>query len=68
MDLLQQIEDLVCGNAELSESENRIYVKFSGIRTASKLKEFMFKNGFDYVYGAYEDGVYELGFSNSGLS
>ena len=66
MELLQQIEDLVCGKATLSE--NRIYVEFAGIRHAAELKAFMFKNGFDYVYGAYEDGVYKLGFSNGELS
>ena len=66
MELLQQIEDVFDGKATLSE--NRIYVEVTGIRTASELKAFMFKNGFDYVYGAYEDGVYELGFSNGELS
>ena len=49
MDLLQQIEDLVCGKASIVG--NRIMVEFTGIRTASELKVFMFKNGFDYVYG-----------------
>ena len=66
MDLLQQIEDLFCGNA--SVVDGRIIVEFTGIRTASELKAFMFKNGFDYVYGAYEDGVYTLGFKDSELS
>lgn len=66
MELLQQIEDLVCGNASIDG--DRIIVEFTGIRTASELKTFMFKNGFDYVYGAYEDGVYTFGFSNGGLS
>ena len=61
MDLLQQIEDLVCGNASIVG--DRIIVSFTGIRTASELKAFMLKNGFDYVYGAYEDGVYTLGFN-----
>ena len=66
MELLQQIEDLVCGKASIVG--NRIIVEFTGIRTASELKAFMFKNGFDYVYGAYNDGVYTLGFSNGELS
>ena len=66
MDLLQQIEDLVCGKA--TRTGDRILVEFVGIRNASTLKDFMAKNGFNYVYGAYADGVYELGFSNGGLS
>lgn len=66
MDLLQQIEDKFDGNASIVG--DRIIVEFTGIRTASELKAYMFKNGFDYVYGAYEDGIYKLGFSNGGLS
>ena len=68
MELLQQIEDLVCGKAKLSESENRIYVEFTGIKNAYTLKEFMAKNGFVDVYGAYTDGVYTLGFKDGELS
>ena len=66
MDLLQQIEDLVCGNASIVG--DRIIVEVTGIRNASELKQFMFKNGFDYVYGAYDDGIYKLGFTDGGLS
>lgn len=66
MELLQQIEDLVNGNASIVG--DRIIVEFTGIRTASELKAFMFKNGFNYVYGAYENGMYKLGFTDGGLS
>lgn len=59
--ILRKIETLVNGETKLSEG--RIYVKFVGIQNASILKQFMSNNGFDYVYGAYDDGVYELGFS-----
>lgn len=65
---LQQIEDLVCGKATLSEKESRIYVEFTGIKNAYTLKEFMAKNGFQDVFGAYNDGVYTLGFSGGELS
>ena len=61
MDLIGKIAELV--NGEVSEKENRIYVKFIGIRNASLLKQFMSNHGFNYVYGAYNEGVYELGFS-----
>ena len=63
MDLIRKIAELVNGEAEFSEKENRIYVKFIGIRNASRLKQFMSNHGFNYVYGAYDEGVYELGFS-----
>lgn len=66
MELLQQIEDLVCGNASIDG--DRIIVEFTGVSNASELKAFMFKNGFNYVYGAYTDGIYELGFSGGELS
>ena len=65
---LQQIEDLVCGKATFSEKENRVYVKFTGVRTAYALKDFMEKNGFQDVYGTYEDGFYILGFTGGELS
>ena len=61
MEFLEKIEKLV--NGEVSEKESRIYVKFIGIQNASRLKEFMSKHGFFYVYGAYDEGVYELGFA-----
>ena len=63
MDLIGKIAELVNGEAEFSEKENRIYVKFIGIKNAYALKEFMSKNGFQDVFGAYDNGVYELGFS-----
>ncbi len=65
---LQQIEDLVCGKATFSEKENRVYVTFTGVKTAYELKHFMEKNGFQDVYGTYEDGFYTLGFSGGELS
>lgn len=58
---LEKIRNLVNGEAKVSEG--RIYVKFQGIRNASILKDFMSKNGFNYVYGGYDEGIYELGFS-----
>jgi len=66
MDLLQTIEDSFMASASIVE--DRIMVECAGIRTASELKAFMLKNGFNYVYGAYADGIYELGFSNGELS
>lgn len=63
MDFLDKIADLVNGKAEVSERDNRIYVEFVGIQKASMLKQFMAKHGFNYVYGAYDKGVYELGFA-----
>ena len=63
MDFLSQIAELVKGKAEFSEKDNRIYVEFVGIQKASILKHFMSKHGFNYVYGAYDEGVYELGFA-----
>lgn len=65
---LQQIEDLTCGKATFSEKENRVYVKFTGVRTAYALKDLMEKNGFQDVYGTYEDGFYILGFTGGELS
>lgn len=66
MELLQQIEDSFMATASIVD--DRIVVECTGIRTASELKAFMLKNGFNYVSGAYTDGIYELGFSNGGLS
>lgn len=63
MELLDKIAELVNGEAKFSEKENRIYVKFIGIRNAYALKDFMSKNGFQDVYGHYDEGVYELGFA-----
>ena len=65
---LEQIEDLVCGKATFSEKENRVYVTFTGVKTAYALKDFMAKNGFQDVYGTYDDGFYTLGFSDGELS
>lgn len=64
--LLEQIQDLVNGEADFSERENRIYVKFIGIKQARVLQDFMSKEGFSNVYGAYDEGVYRLGFSKGG--
>ena len=68
MEILQQIEDKFNATAEFSEIENRIYVKLCGVRNAYALKDFMEKNGFQDVYGTYEDSVYTLGFKDSELS
>ena len=68
MELLQQIEDKFDATAEFSEKENKIYVKLCGVRNAYALKDFMEKNGFQDVYGTYEDGVYTLGFWNGEYS
>lgn len=60
-EFLSQIAELVKG--KVSERDNRIYVEFVGIQKASILKQFMSNHGFNYVYGAYDEGVYELGFA-----
>ncbi len=62
MELLAKIEDLFNGEAKFSEKENRIYVRCEGVKNAYALKDFMSKNGFEDVYGHYDEGVYELGF------
>ena len=62
-EFLEKIGNLVNGQAFFSEKENRIYVKFVGIKNASVLKNFMHKNNFNDVFGAYDDGVYTLGFA-----
>lgn len=62
-DFLSEIAELVNGKADFSEADKRVYVKFIGISRANVLKSFMSNHGFNYVYGAYDEGVYELGFA-----
>jgi len=59
---LNLIEEKFNAEARFSESERRIYVRLEGVRNAYNLKDYMERNGFEDVYGHYDEGTYELGF------
>ena len=59
---LNLIEAKFNAEARFSESERRIYVRLQGVRNAYNLKDYMERNGFEDVYGHYDEGTYELGF------
>lgn len=59
---LKMIENKFNAKARFSERDGRIYVRLEGVRNAYNLKDFMDRNGFEDVYGHYDEGTYELGF------
>lgn len=59
---LNLIEEKFNAETRFSESERRIYVRLQGVRNAYNLKDYMERNGFEDVYGHYDEGTYELGF------
>ena len=63
---LRQIEEKFNAEARFSESERRIYVRLEGVRNAYNLKDYMERNGFQDVYGTFDEGIYELGFREDG--